>query len=293
MTADNSPNDGDKRYYAITSYSSGWFPNPQGLYRTASNGNYILGTSGGHIKPDTGSLSRSTQNTATSVSGTDWNSGNGWTQNNSDSGNNGSVSGTVLFGEAGDGSHVDRGYDGQTTHVFQLRYPVHPWGLLGYADPNYTPLNPAEYANYQAYYAAMDALTGYEKPIYGERKELDELRKNKLVYGKYVYLMDSWDQYKNYDARYIWLPMRVLNYSADDDNAGGRRGVSVRWMNQWRWQDFVYDLGPFANSLTATSGTTGLWRTVSQDPLKDYDEMLGSIDEFLANAGKQNPGQRQ
>ncbi|MDR2785012.1 MAG: hypothetical protein LBB83_03755 [Treponema sp.] len=296
MTMDGSngtvPSDADKRYYAITSYSSGWFPNPQGMYRTAGNGNYILGTSGGHAKPAAGSLPAGTQNNATSVSGDNWQSGNGWIATLNDSGSNGSVSGSVLFGEAGDGSHVDRGYDGQTTHIFQLRYPDHPWGLVGYADEGYTPLDPLNYADANAYYTALDAVTGYTKPIYGERTELEEPKKGKLVYGKYVYLADSWDQYKNYDARYIWLPMRVLNHSANDDSAGGRRGVSVRWMNQWRWQDFVYDLGPFKDSLNATSGTTDLWRTVSQDPLTDYDEMLGSIDEFLANAGKQNPGQR-
>jgi hypothetical protein len=304
-----APNDANKRYYAITSYSSGWFPNPQGMYRTASDGNYILGTIGGHDKPAAGSLNAGTGNTATSVSGTNWQSGNGWiaTLNDSDTNaSNGGVTGSVLFGEAGDGSHVNRGYDGQTTHVFQLRYPAHPWGIVGWRDQAYldkiaagTPdVDPAGYtANPSGYYSALEALSGgttnYTKPIYGERTELDEQRAGKLVYGKYVYLADSWDQYKNYDARYIWLPMRVLNYSNNDDNNGGRRGVSVRWMNQWRWQDFVYDLGPFKDSLSAISGTTGLWRDVSQDPLTDYDEMLGSIDEFLANAGKQNPGQRQ
>ncbi|GHV82411.1 hypothetical protein AGMMS49991_09690 [Spirochaetia bacterium] len=299
MTADGdgaygtvAPLDSVKRYYAVTSYSSGWFPNQQGMYRTAASGNYILGANP-HNKPATGSLAANTNNNATGAPGTNWQSGNGWieTQNDPNS-NNGSVSGSVLFGEAGDGSHVNRGYDGQTTHVFQLRYPDHPWGLTGYADAGYAP--PTGYdGNPAGYYAALDALTGYTKPIYGERVELSEPRAGKLVYGKYVYLSDSWDQYKNYDARYIWLPMRVLNHANNNDNNGGRRGVSVRWMNQWRWQDFVYDLGPFVNSLSATTGSTGLWRNVGLSELEDYDEMLGSIDAFLANAGKQNPGQQQ
>jgi hypothetical protein len=300
MTMDNSPNHTYKRYYAITSYSSGWFPNPQGMYRTAHSGNYILGANP-HDKPAVGSRSAGSSNSGSpSNTSTAWDAGNDWivTQNDENSGNNGSVSGSVLFGEAGDGSHVNRGYDGQTTHVFQLRYPDHPWGVIGYRDEGYPPasFDPASYTTPGDYYTALEALAAsesYTKPIYGERSELDEPNKGKLVYGKYVYLADSWDQYKNYDARYIWLPMRVLNHAADDDTAGGRRGVSVRWMNQWRWQDFVYDLGPFKDSMTSISGNTGLWRDVSQDPLKDYDEMLGSIDEFLANAGKQNPGQQQ
>jgi hypothetical protein len=101
-------------------------------------------------------------------------------------------------------------------------------------------------------------------------KELDEPRAGKLVYGKYLYMADSWDQYKNYDARYIWLPMRALS-GAPTGTTNGAVGVRVRWMNQWRWQDFVYDIGPFANSLTATAA---LWTTTGQSALTDYDFML-------------------
>jgi hypothetical protein len=131
-------------------------------------------------------------------------------------------------------------------------------------------------------------MTGtYEKPIYGERLELAQPRAGKLVYGKYVYLSDSWDQYKNYDARYIWLPMRAL-----PDVSGNSRGLKIRWLDQWRWQDFVYDLGPFKDSLTANPAGDDIWNNTGKAiaPLTAYYEMLGNVDELKKNAGKQNPG---
>jgi hypothetical protein len=298
MTLDNSPNDEVKRYYCVTSTSTGWFPNAQGMYATGQLGNWILGNNP-HNKPAAGSLSASTGNYSTSyftVSGqTAYQRGNGWISTINDSGNDGTAS-TLLMGVAGDGSHVNKGYDGQTTNVFQLRYPAHPWGLTGYLDEAYIPPDPTSYADAQAYYTALEALAaseGYTKPVYGERPELDEPRAGKLVYGKYIYLSDSWDQYKNYDARYIWLPMRVLTGTVNN-NTNGPRGLKIRWMNQWRWQDFVYELGPFANSSVPNPAGNDIWNNIDQELLSAYDEMLnaihGDVAELKVNAGKQNPG---
>jgi hypothetical protein len=290
------PRDEAKRYYLVTSTSSGWYPNPQGMYRSAGLGNYVLGANP-HDKPAVGSLSASSANNASesgwNVTGTNWQSGNGWIATQNDSGNDGSTS-TLLMGTAGDGSHVSKGYDGQTTHVVQLRYPDHPWGITGYLDEGYVAPDPAGYDNPAAYYAALDTLldtSGHTKPVYGERTELDEPRKNKLVYGKYIYLSDSWDQYKNYDARYIWLPLRAL-FGTNANNTYGPRGLKVRWMDHWRWQDFVYDLGPFKDSLTPNPDGEDIWNNIANDiaPLSAYYEMLGAIDEYKLNAGKQNPG---
>jgi hypothetical protein len=169
-----------------------------------------------------------------------------------------------------------------------LRYPDHPWGIVSFADAGYTP--PAGSANAQDYYNQLDAFYAantYTRPIYGERTELPEPHAGELVYGKYVYLSDSWDQYKNYDARYIWLPMRALA-----DVSGNTRGLKIRWLDQWRWQDFVYDLGPFKDSLTADPAGVDIWNDAANDidPLQAYYGMLGNIDALKANAGKQNPG---
>ncbi|GHV32805.1 hypothetical protein AGMMS4952_23880 [Spirochaetia bacterium] len=293
-TMDNS-SDGTKRYYAVTSYSSGWYPNAQGLYRTAGAGFPILGNNP-HDKPAPGqhnTMDNVNAGANDTAPGTGVNAGTGWTNAAYDAGPNSysnfdGTAATLLFGVAGDGSAVPRGYDGQTTNIFQLRYPDHPWGLVGYSDAGYVPVNPSSYSgNPAAYYAAIEAQSGYTKPLYGERPELPELRAGKLVYGKYVYLSDSWDQYKNYDARYIWLPMRVLPGS-NDDSLHGPKGAKIRWMNQWRWQDFVYDLGPFKDSISDPAAS--LWTNNSQDELTAYDEMLGAIDEYKKNAGKQNPG---
>ncbi|MDR1128317.1 MAG: hypothetical protein LBL20_03310 [Treponema sp.] len=292
-----APVDSVKRYYAVTSYSSGWFPNPQGVYRTAKGGNYILGgkphNKSSLVEPDR--LAEGTGNNLAedSVPSTDWQSGNGWVVTANDSGASGSTT-TLLFGQAGDGSHVSKGFDGQTTHVFQLRYPAHPWGIVTYGDDGYIPLSLSDYADAQAYYAALDGLTGtYSKPVYGERTELDEPRKGRLVYGKYVYLSDSWDSPKNYDARYIWLPLRALPESETDSGTNGHRyGLRVRWMDQWRWQDFVYEVGPFKDCLSRDPTGEDIWNDAANDitPLAQYYEMLGDIQEYLKNAGKQISG---
>jgi hypothetical protein len=296
-----------KYYYMASSTSTGWFPNAQGVYRTSQPGGRILGNPS-HAKPNMGNSSYESNNTAngsapgTGVNGTGWIgiTGNGY----SDNGANGSF----CFGVADDGSHVSKGYDGQTTYVQQLRYPAYQWGLIGFRDESYEPLDPGSYADAAAYYAALEGLyTGgtYSLPIYGERPEIPEPRAGKLVYGKYIYLSDSWDSTKNYDARYIWLPMRVVPDGTENTNAA--RGARARWMKEWRWQDFVYDLGPFANSLTAappdirdsTGGTSpSMWTQAGIDHpqnLVDYYEMLetgfGSSADWYLNPGKQNPGQ--
>jgi hypothetical protein len=285
-----APADANKYYYAVTSYSSGWFPNPQGKYRTDTAGGAILGDRT-RSKPPVGSISASSSNDTYP---------NGWvnTANDDGTGASGNAN-SLLFGTARDGSSVVKGFDGQTTHVFQLRYPDHPWGIVGYADDAYTvkieagmpDVDPSNYLNNPGdYYTELEALAaskGYTKPIYGERIELDEPRKGKLVYGKYIYLSDSWDQHKNYDACYIWLPMRALA-----DVSGNTQGLRVRWMDQWRWQDFVYELGPFEDSGAANPSGDDIWNDAANDitPLAAYYEMLGNIDALKANAGKQNPG---
>jgi hypothetical protein len=298
----NTPQDAVKRYYAVTSTSTGWFPNPQGMYRTAVPGNWILGNSS-HAKPDIVEPNRLSEGTANTLRdgdtpGTNWQSGNGWIVTQNDSGNDGSTM-TLLMGVAGDGSHVNKGYDGQTTHVFQLRYPKNKWGIVGYADEGYQqqPLDRGLYATPEEYYQALEALAGsqgYAEPVYDEWLDVPEPNFGKLVYGKYVYLSDSWDQYKNYDARYIWLPMRALS-GTNDNTTYGPCGLKIRWMDQWRWQDFVYDLGPFKNSLTPDPAGVDIWNDIGNDiePLAAYYRMLnlnGDVNEFKANAGKQNPG---
>jgi hypothetical protein len=143
----------------------------------------------------------------------------------------------------------------------------------------------------------------YSLPVYGET-EIPEPRVGKLVYAKYIYMSDSWDSTKNYDARYIWLPMWVVPNGTENSNAS--RGARARWMKEWRWQDFVYDLGPFANSLTAApanikdslGNSPSMWTQAGIDHpqnLLDYYEMLetsfGSSLDWYLNPGKQNPGQ--
>jgi hypothetical protein len=295
----------NKYYYIASSTSTGWFPNAQGVYRTSKPGVRILGANP-HAKPAMGNSEP--RNTTTdgsdpdsTVDGTGWIgiSGNGY----SDNGGNASF----CFGVADDGSHVSKGYDGQTTYVQQLRYPAYKWGIIGFLDEDYTPPDPTAYDDAQAYYAALTALYTagtYTKPVYGET-EIPEPRVGKLVYGKYIYMSDSWDSTKNYDARYIWLPMRVVPNGTENTNAS--RGARARWMKEWRWQDFVYDLGPFANSLDAapaavkdSTGATSssMWTQAGiahPQNLLDYYEMLetsfGSSADWYLNPGKQNPGQ--
>jgi hypothetical protein len=262
-----APDNSNKRYYCITSTSTGWFTNPQGIYRTSQAGGPILGRNT-HPMP-TGSTQYTAGTADGSAPSNDLTGGTGWI---TVQGNGGADQ--LLFGVSNDGTSSYVGYDGQTTNVTQLRYPDHPWGIIGFNDPAYwvSPLNPEDYMNATDYYAALDVLT-FSEPIYGERVELDEPRKGKLVYGKYLYMLDSWDQHKNYDARYIWLPMRALS-GANNNNTNGYRGVRVRWMNQWRWQDFVYDIGPFKNSLTADPAGDDIWNNNGQALLTEYDRML-------------------
>jgi hypothetical protein len=261
-----APNNANKRYYCITSTSTGWFTNPQGIYRTSRPGDSILGANP-HPLP-TGGTAYTTGTTDGSAPGNVVNTGSGWTTVAGNSAN------SLLYGDTNDGTTSGLGFDGQTTNVTQLRYPEHPWGIIGFDDPAFwaTGPNPEDYPGDPAgYYAALDAAAGsFSQPVYGERTELDEPRKGMLVYGKYIYQADSWDQYKNYDARYIWLPMRARS-GTNNDTTNGAKGVRVRWMNQWRWQDFVYDIGPFADSLNTSAA---LWVTQGQTALTAYDFML-------------------
>jgi hypothetical protein len=301
------PGTTQKYYYMASSTSTGWFPNAQGVYRTSRPGGPILGYPG-HAKPPMGGGNTDNNNSTADgsapgngVNGSGWIgiSGNGY----SDNGGNGSF----CFGVADDGSHVSKGYDGQTTYVQQLRYPACKWGIIGFRDENYVPPDPAGYADAEAYYAALTSLYTAGTcllPVYGET-EIPEPRAGKLVYGKYIYMSDSWDSTKNYDARYIWLPMRVVPNGTENTNAS--RGARARWMKEWRWQDFVYDLGPFADSLEpapaaikdSTGGTSpSMWTGAGIDHpqnLLDYYEMLetgfGSSADWYLNPGKQNPGQ--
>jgi hypothetical protein len=307
------PATAQKYYYMASSTSTGWFPNAQGVYRVSQPGGRILGRVG-HSKPAMGSGNTDSNSTGegsapgTGVNGTGWIAiaGNGYTDNG--------ANGSFCFGVADDGSHVSKGYDGQTTYVQQLRYPAYKWGIIGFRDEDYVPPDASSYADAEAYYTALTDLytaNTYVLPVYGET-EIPEPRVGKLVYGKYIYLSDSWDSTKNYDARYIWLPMRVVPNGTENTNAA--RGARARWMKEWRWQDFVYDLGPFANSLTAAppavkdsttvqgspTATTSpsMWTLAGIDHpqnLLDYYEMLetsfGSSADWYLNPGKQNPGQ--
>jgi hypothetical protein len=295
-----------KYYYIASSTSTGWFPNAQGVYRTSQPGGRILGNPS-HAKPAMGSGNTDSNATSegsapgTGVNGTGWIaiSGNGYSDNGANA--------SFCFGVADDGSHVSKGYDGQTTYVQQLRYPAYKWGIVSFRDDGYVPPDTSIYNTPELYYGQLETLyTGgtYLLPVYGET-EIPEPRVGKLVYGKYIYMSDSWDSTKNYDARYIWLPMRVVANGTENTNAS--RGARTRWMKEWRWQDFVYDLGPFANSLTAapanvkdSTGSTSpsMWTLAGIDHpqnLLDYYEMLetsfGSSADWYLNPGKQNPGQ--
>ena len=308
----SQPDPTKKYYYMASSTSTGWFPNPQGVYRTSAPGVHILGYHSthqpggiGHEKPapsdnPESQVTGDTNQPTNAKSGTGWIgiSGNGY----SVSGGNGSF----FFGVADDGSHVSKGYDGQTTYVQQLRYPAYKWGIVGFRDAGYVPPDTATFNTPELYLAELQSLYSngvYLLPIYGET-EIPEGRVGKLVYGKYIHMSDSWDSTKNYDARYIWLPMRVVNTGISSGN-NTAKGARARWMKEWRWQDFVYDLGPFANSLSESppaildsSGvnSSSMWTvTASPQNLADYYEMLeecfGSSKDWYLNPGKQNPGQ--
>jgi hypothetical protein len=284
VTLGPAPNTGNRYYYSINSGSTGWFTNAQSKYRTEPGGASILGDNGGGI-------GRSKPMDAGTAQNTGWT----WQQNDPGYGDPYGNGNSLLFGYTLDGSQVNRGYDGQTTNVFQLRYPKHPWGIVGYRDENYEPPNPADYKTAREYYETLKNKKGEEgctKPVYGEQRELVEPRAGRLVYGKYVYLSDSWDAYKNYDARYIWLPLRAL-----PDVGGGTQGLKARWLEQWRWQDFVYELGPFENCTQQNPAGEDIWNDIgdanletSLPALYEYYEMLGDYAEYKLNAGKQNPG---
>jgi hypothetical protein len=258
-----APNNANKRYYCITSTSTGWFTNPQGIYRTSRPGDSILGRNP-HPTP-TGTNSYTTGTADGSAASNSVNEGSGWitVQGNSEN--------ALLYGVTNDGTTSLLGFDGQTTNVTQLRYPQYVWGLVGYEDDGYkTYLE----TNPQPGYAELEANSwAYVKPVYDYRYDQPEPRAGKLVYGKYIYMADSWDQHKNYDARYIWLPMRALA-GTNNNNDNGSRGVRVRWMNQWRWEDFVYDIGPFKDSLTPNPAGDDIWNVTSQAVLTAYDAML-------------------
>jgi hypothetical protein len=293
-----APNIGSRYYYCATSGSTGWFPNAQGKYRSAAGGNLILGSQGsgglGRDKPaDSGGSNTNYSGLTDAVySHNGWNGSQGDPGTGSPYGNDSSL----LFGYTGDGSMVHRGYDGQTTNVFQLRYPDHPWGIIGYRDDGTERTDEPDRETYpvpRAFYEALKAKRGqpgYTRPLYGEQPDMIEPRAGKLAYGKYVYLLDSWDQFKNWDARYIWVPLRALPNVGYTGN-----GIKARWLEQWRWQDFVYELGPFENSGQEDPPGLDIWKNIG-DPaapipaLEDYYEMLGDISEYRLNAGKQNPG---
>jgi hypothetical protein len=293
-----------KYYYMASSTSTGWFPNPQGVYRTSQPGGRILGNPN-HAKTAPGSGNTNSINTGEGTAPGTGNTGTGWI---GISGNGYSVdggNGTFFFGVADDGSRVSKGYDGQTTYVQQLRYPAYKWGIVGFQDSGFIPPDTATFTTPESYLAELQRMYSDGEcilPIYGET-EIPEPRVGKLVYGKYIHMSDSWDSTKNYDARYIWLPMRVVPNGTENTNAS--RGARARWMQQWRWQDFVYDLGPFANSLTPLppvildstgANSPSMWTvTASPQNLVDYYEMLetcfGSSAGWYLNPGKQNPGQ--
>jgi hypothetical protein len=290
-------NQSSRYYFCITSGSTGWFPNAQGKYRSNTGGAPIMGSPGTHLW-----LGRNKSSTMGSNSGStdlDSNQNNGWNGHQGDPGSGSPYgnSSSLLFGYTVDGSMVHRGYDGQTTNVFQLRYPEHPWGIIGYRDDGNEPADALpdreQYPVPREFYEALKAMkgkTGYTKPLYGEQPDMFEPRAGKLVYGKYVYLLDSWDQFKNYDARYIWLPLRALT-SLSTGN-----GIKARWMEQWRWQDFVYELGPFENCMIQDPSGADIWNDTGEPgvadipALEDYSRMLGDISEYHLNMGKQNPG---
>ena len=322
-----------KYYYNSTSTSTGWFPNPLGVYRTSAPGGRILGGNGtahpdnGHPKPPAGGTQGNIQNRGGTGAGsapstTDVNSGSGWTSvygNNWDNNNGNGNASTFLFGAADDGSNLAKGYDGQTTYVQQLRYPDFVWDIVGFLDDDFVPLDTDVFDTPESYNAELRRLydtNEFTFPIYGETAQR-EPRAGRLVWGKYIQMLDSWDNTKNYDARYIWIPLRVIQGSAGGtiatNTAGGAR---ARWMREWRWQDFVYDLGPFANSLTASPAaikdsrtpkfganqtsnsmwsSNGLPNATTMRNLQDYYDMLnrawGSSEDWFMNPGKQNPGQ--
>jgi hypothetical protein len=66
-----------------------------------------------------------------------------------------------------------------------------------------------------------------------------EPREGQAVYGKYMWMADEWHSDHLYDSLYIWLPLKMID-------KGGEIHPQVRWLNEWRWEDFVYDTGPFA-----------------------------------------------
>jgi len=323
-----------KLYFVASSTSTGWFTNAQGVYRTSTKNGRILGNAG-QAKIDAGGTNPESYVTSNgSDPGTGANGGSGWVairghENNGASGQNGATgTSSYLFGQADDGSYVNRGYDGQTTYVQQLRYPKFKWGIIGFRDYNYKePVFGEDYGIADtdplgeeaklAYYAWLDGKFGagsdqYRRPIYGQR-EIPEPRAGKLVWGKYIHMQDSWDSAKNYDARYIWLPMRVTDNTEvgtrpvgpNNENSNGPYGTRVRWMKEWRWEDFVYELGPFAKSMQDDPGrivdsvgdSQSMWANSSANlqNLLDYYEMLnncfGPSNDWYLNPGKQNFGQ--
>jgi len=319
-----------KFYFMASSTSTGWFPNTQGIYRTsraftlgnASGRGYILGRPG-HDGPGT-DYGSDGFTTTDGEDPTDGRSGSGWVairgNDQSQSGGNG----TFFFGAADDGSIISKGYDGQTTNVQQLRYPPYVWDIVGFWDDDYVEPDIKVFNTPQKFLEELRRLYGlnadgtrpsnqssmpiiYRKPIYGSTS-IPELRVGKLVPGKYIHMSDSWDNTKNYDARYIWLPMRVV-YGTDrpTESTNGRYGARARWMKEWRWQDFVYNLGPFQDSLNPSpgnipdsvngpSGSPSMWSNNGRPQnLADYYEMLnkwgGDSSDLYLNPGKQNPGQ--
>jgi hypothetical protein len=90
---------------------------------------------------------------------------------------------------------------------------------------------------------AFDGQTTYVLQLRYPAYDADgnpEARQGELVPGKYIWMADKWEPVIGlYDSRYIWLPMKIL------PEAGGGY-ARVAWMTEWRWEDFVYDTGPFA-----------------------------------------------
>jgi hypothetical protein len=318
-----------KLYFVASSTSTGWFTNPQGVYRTSTKGGRILGANPQTKITGGGNPEGYVTDNGTTASNTNNNTRPGWVRiNGHESGSTNGGNGSFLFGTADDGSDQRRGYDGQTTYVQQLRYPKFKWGIIGfrdfgYAEPDFEDYaspgdDPFDLATKKKYYAYLNTLyraTGFRKPIYGQT-EIPEPLAGKLVWGKYIHMQDSWDSAKNYDARYIWVPMRVTDTTGigttpiDGANNYGPYATRGRWMKEWRWEDFVYNLGPFARSHldNPTSGTNGgnivdstrssasMWTTAGNPQnLLDYYEMLnecfGSSNDWYLNPGKQNFGQ--
>ncbi|MCL2410014.1 MAG: hypothetical protein FWC97_00075 [Treponema sp.] len=305
----------DVLYFVASSTSTGWFPNPLGVYRTSRPGGRILGAPYPfNIKPPVGTTNVSANFDA--VWGTPNNQPPGGTWQNSTGwitiqGTGGTMTGTAssfMFGAADDGSVITKGFDGQVTHVQQLRFPPYIWDVIGFLDANFVDIDVNVFNTPQLYYGELRRLWDdgiYLRPIFGETS-MPEPRAGRLVWGKYIHMADSWDNTKNYDARYIWLPMRVTTTGATvaPHPPNGAAGARARWMQEWRWQDFVYDLGPFANSLMDTpppvrdssGGTSPSMWVYSGFPqnLIDYYVMLqdafGCSMDWYHNPGKQNPG---